>query len=135
MNKQELEQMPLTEIAYNIIKEEKKDLNTADLFKKVCNLLEYSEAEYESQIGDFFTMLTTDKNFTVLSNGNWDLRDNHNVNLVIDEDGDDIEEVEDEFDEEDTTDDMEEKEDETVDDVEDDMDDLSIIDEDMELEE
>ena len=38
---EELEKMSHIDIAYNIIKSEKKVLNTLDLLKEVCNLLNY----------------------------------------------------------------------------------------------
>ena len=62
-DKLDLELMSYTDIAYEIIKEDKKQYNTPNLFREVCNLLELSEAEFEAKIGDFFTALTTDKRF------------------------------------------------------------------------
>ena len=41
LSSQELENMSHMDIAYNIIKSEKKVLNTLDLLKEVCNLLNY----------------------------------------------------------------------------------------------
>ena len=46
-NLEELELMSYTDIAYEIIKEDKKAYNTPNLFKEVCKLLELSEAEFE----------------------------------------------------------------------------------------
>ena len=57
-DKLDLELMSYTDIAYEIIKEDKKQYNTPNLFREVCNLLELSEAEFEAKIGDFFTALT-----------------------------------------------------------------------------
>ena len=61
------------------LKENKKPMNTADLFKEVCKLLELSDEEYQERIGDFFESLTTSKEFILLNDGNWDLRANHSV--------------------------------------------------------
>ena len=47
-DKLDLELMSYTDIAYEIIKEDKKQYNTPNLFREVCNLLELSEAEFEA---------------------------------------------------------------------------------------
>ncbi|UKI27436.1 MAG: DNA-directed RNA polymerase subunit delta [Bacilli bacterium] len=60
-------------------------MNTADLFKEVCKLLELSDSEYQERIGDFFESLTTSKEFILLNDGNWDLRINHSVKIDIDD--------------------------------------------------
>ncbi len=139
MTKEELETLSYADLAYLIIKENGKSMNTPSVFKKVCELLEYSEEEYSSKIGDFYTSLTTDKRFLLLDNAEWDLRDNHSVKIVMDDEEEvDEEEIEEETDEEE----MEESEedidtaiddDDLVDD-DDDMEDLAIVDEE-ELEE
>ena len=82
-DKLDLELMSYTDIAYEIIKEDKKQYNTPNLFREVCNLLELSEAEFEAKIGDFFTALTTDKRFLLLEDGKWDLRKRHTSDKVI----------------------------------------------------
>jgi DNA-directed RNA polymerase delta subunit len=105
-----------------------------------------SDKEYEALIADFFTSLTTDKRFILLNSVDWDLKENHVVNIVIDESEEDFEEnyedldesveKEDEFDiDGDGVDDLGDEE--AIDDEEelDDIDDLEIIDEDAELEE
>ncbi len=140
-DKLDLELMSYTDIAYEILKEDKKQYNTPNLFKEVCNLLGLEESEFESKIGDFFTALTTDKRFILIDSINWDLKENHVVKVVID-DGEE-EEVAD--DEEDTQEELESDEedndnetleddysDEAIDDldVDDEMEDLTIIDDD-----
>ena len=87
-DKLDLELMSYTDIAYEIIKEDKKQYNTPNLFREVCNLLELSEAEFEAKIGDFFTALTTDKRFILIDSVNWDLKENHVVKVIVD-DGED----------------------------------------------
>lgn len=83
--KNELELLSYTEIAKMYIEETKKTINTADLFKEVCNLLELSEEEYTEKIADFFQSLTTSKDFILLEDGSWDLKNNHSVKVDIDE--------------------------------------------------
>ena len=60
---EELELMSYTDIAYEIIKEDKKKYDTKKLFQEVCKLLELDENTFVEQIGDFFTALTTDGRF------------------------------------------------------------------------
>lgn len=140
-NLEELELMSYTDIAYEIIKEDKKAYNTPNLFKEVCKLLELSEAEFEEKIGDFFTALSTDQRFILIDSINWDLKENHVVKVVVDEGEEEMEseeEVDEDSTEEDeeiqTEDDLDEddySEDALDDDIEDPgMEDLTIIDDD-----
>ena len=139
MTKEELEQLSYAKIAEMYLKENKTKMNTADLFKEVCKLLELSDNEYQERIGDFFETLTTSKEFILLGDGNWDLRSNHSIKIDIDdiyEDSDteeDVIEVEDEETEEDNYED-DYTDDADADIVDDDYSDLTIVD-DTELEE
>lgn len=139
-DKLDLELMSYTDIAYEIIKEDKKQYNTPNLFKEVCNLLEMSESEFEAKIGDFFTALSTDKRFILIDSVNWDLKENHVVKVVVDEGEDDVidesEDSEEENEEEEPSmeDELEDLEDDYIDDdiddlPEDEFEDLSIVDE------
>ena len=85
MTKEELELLSYTRIAELYLKENKKTLSTADLFKEVCKLLDLGEIEYQNQLTDFFQSLTTSKEFILLSDGTWDLKSNHSIKLNIDE--------------------------------------------------
>ena len=136
-DKLDLELMSYTDIAYEIIKEDKKQYNTPNLFREVCNLLELSEAEFEAKIGDFFTALTTDKRFILIDSVNWDLKENHIVKVVVDDDSESDEETdeseeENEEEEVETEEEMDEDDysEDAIDDIDDDddMDDLTIID-------
>jgi len=137
MAKEDLELLSYMDLAKMIIKEERKPLNTPTIFKKICELLELSDAEYENKIGDFYTSLTTDKRFIFLDDGTWDLKDNHKVKIILDEEEDVEEEseepeiIEPEIDYET----IEEGVDEDDEDVEDEIAELSIIDESIEDEE
>ena len=143
LSSQELENMSHMDIAYNIIKSEKKVLNTLDLLKEVCNLLNYYNKILENLIGDFYTSLNVDKRF-ILIDGLWDISENHQVKIVIEDESDD--ELE-EYEDIDAEDELLETEDEAVledaevledidDDLDDDMDDLTILsEEEMEDEE
>ena len=124
---EDLELLSYTDIAYELLKLDKKSRKTNDLFKEVCNLLQISEDDMLDMIGDFYTTLTTDKRFILLDTAEWELRDAHSVKTIIDDEED--EEADDE--EEETEEEPEETEDEAVtdniedfDDQDDDMDDL-----------
>ena len=90
---EELELMSLTDLTYMILKENKKPMNTPSLFKEICELLDYSNSEYASKIGDYYTSLNIDKRFVLLDSNEWDIRDNHSVEIVIDEDEEETEEA------------------------------------------
>ncbi len=134
---EELELMSYTDIAYEIIKEDKKKkYNTPNLFKEVCKLLELSDEEFADKIADFFTALTTDGRFILIDSTTWDLKENHVVKVVVDDgDEEDIETDEEsvsEEDSEDTEDIEDDYSDEAVDsssEDEEDMQDLTIVDE------
>ena len=107
MTKEELETLSYADLTEMILKEEKNSLNTPSIFKKICKLLELSDDEYASQIGDFYTSLTTDKRFILLDNACWDLRDRHKIEIVLD----DEEEADEAFEEDDNEEDDNEIED------------------------
>lgn len=130
MSKEELELLSYTDLTNLILSENKKSMNTPTIFKKICDLLELSEEEYMDKIGDYYTSLTIDKRFVLLENHEWDLRERHAIELVIDEeDEEEDEEISSEEDdeiEEDVDDEEISSEDELDDD--DDLDDLTVID-------
>lgn len=145
MKKDELELMSNKDIAYLILEESKRKLNTADIFKKIIKLLELPESTFEKKIADFYTALSTDKRFILLDNGKWDLRSNHTSDKVIKVSDEDDEENEDEESEENEELEEDELEEDSYDDTDDtdydddtneELKDLVVIDEDeLELEE
>lgn len=134
MTKEELEQLSYTNIAKLYLEENKTTMNTADLFRQVCTLLELSESEYQAKIADFFQSLTTSKEFILLADGKWDLKSNHKVKIDMDElyeDKDEEEEFDDTLEDEEPA---EEDEFNSIDDeeeyAEEDLSDLTILNED-----
>ena len=131
---EELELMSYTDLTYMLLKENKKSMNTPTIFKEICNLLGYTDSEYADKIGDYYTSLTIDKRFVLLDNNEWDIRDNHKIELVVDDDEEEMDETEESEEEnEEEMDETEEEEDidsmdDDLDDVEDDLEDLAIID-------
>lgn len=131
MSQAELEAMNYDDIAYIILKEENKKMKINDLFKRICDVLNLGESTFENQIADFFEIMSTDKRFTMLEDGYWDLRINHSQKIVLDDDYEDEEEID-----EDLEKDMEDEENEDIffdensddDDADDDLKDLVVID-------
>ena len=131
MTKEEIELLSYIEIARLYLEEKQTTMNTAELFKAVCNLLSLSEAEYQNKITDFFQSLTTSKDFILLQDGTWDLKKKHSVKVVMEdiyEESADEEEENFEIEDEELT---EEDEYNTIDDeeefAEDDLSDLTIL--------
>ena len=134
MKKEELEILSYTDLTEMILKENKKPMNTPSVFKKICELLDLSEVEYSEKIGDYYTSLTTDKRFILLDTAEWDLKDKHKVQIVLDDEDeeeldeeelDEIEKPEEEMDES-----IEITDDEIDLDDSDELEDLSIVDDD-----
>ena len=114
----------------------KKKMKINDLFQQICDIKGLSEDDFVNQIGDFFEILTTDKKFTMLENGFWDLKSRHSEKLIVEEDDEfeeDVEETKEEDEtEEPSIDDTYYDEDDVDDDTESDLKDLVIIDEEEE---
>ena len=139
MTRDDLELLSYTKIAEMYLKENKKTMNTAELFKEICNLLGLSEAEYQEKIEDYFQSLTTSKEVVLLNDGKWDLKANHSVKIDINdiyEESDDGAENDEDNEEEDSYEDEEDDYDTPLEDDynDDDLSDLTILD-DSEIEE
>ncbi len=91
MKFEEIEALPYTDIAYYLIKNSKKTLSTNELFKDVANILKMSDEERTELVGDFFTSLTIDRRFILLNDKKWDLKENHNVIVTLDDDDEELE--------------------------------------------
>lgn len=83
VTKEELETMSFDDIAYIILKEKGKKMKINDIFKIICDTLCLGDSAFENQIGDFFTLLATEKRFIQLEKGYWDLRENHTSEVDI----------------------------------------------------
>ena len=88
ISKEELETMGYDDIAYKIFEEEKKKMKLPELFKKVCDLLDLDESEYEARIGDFFQLISRDHRFTMLDKGFWDLKEKYKAKIIMDSEED-----------------------------------------------
>lgn len=140
MTKEELELLSYTDLTNLILTENKTSMNTPTIFRNICDLLGYSDDEYMDKIGDYYTSLTIDKRFVLLENHEWDLRERHAVNIVID-DEDELEEdisLDEDLEEEDIEDESIEEEEivssEDELDTDDDLEELTVISEEEEEE-
>ena len=123
LTKEELKTLSYTDLTNLVLSDSKKPMTTPVIFKKICELLDYSDSDYENKIGDYYTSLTLDKRFVLLDSHEWDLRERHAVALDVDD--------EEEIDSEEETE--EENEEENIDDeVEDELDDMMVVDEENE---
>lgn len=140
MTKEELELLSNKDITNLILEESKKPLNTADLFKKIIELLDLPAKTFETKIADYYTALSTDKRFILLEDGTWDLRSRHTSDKVVkvtDEDDDEeIEEIKEDPESDSEEDSYDDGDDEDYsEDTNDELKDLVVIDEDeLELE-
>ena len=143
MKKEDLELLSNKDITNLILEENKKPLNTAELFKKIIKLLELPDSVFESKIGDYYTALSTDKRFILLDDGTWDLRSRHTSDKVVkvtDEEDEENEETDadsEQLDQEDDLgeDDYDDTDEEYDEDTNEELKDLVVIDEDeLELE-
>ena len=134
LSKEEIELLSYADLAYMILEETKKKMKINDLFQQICDIKGLSEDDFVNQIGDFFEILTTDKKFTMLENGFWDLKTRHSEKVIIEDDDEEYDDVIEEEPEEETEENDEVYYDEDSDDdtSDDDLKDLVIIDEDEE---
>lgn len=129
MTKEEIEALSYTDLTCILLTENKKPMSTAEIFKKICEILGYSDVEYSEKIGDYYTSLTIDKRFILLDDAKWDLRKNHAVELKVEDDEEEEteEEIENNEEEEETDEDIETAIDDEDIDTDDDLDDLSVL--------
>ena len=83
LTKEELELLSNKDITNLILEESNKSMNTADLFKKIIELLELPKSIFETKIADYYTALSTDKRFILLEDGTWDLRSRHTSDKIV----------------------------------------------------
>ncbi len=130
LSMEELEQYSHNDLAYEILKERKKRMATPEIFREICNLLNYSEDYFFEAIADFYTSLNLDKRFKLVDNKEWDLRENYpnDKDDEMDDDDEEEEEVAELDEEEDVPPENEaETEDEMEDPEEDGLEDLTIV--------
>lgn len=128
LSEEELASMNYNDVAYVILEKNSK-MKFIDLFNAVTKVMNLDESESEKHLTDFFELLSTDKRFTMLDGGLWDLKVRHDKGMIaIDDEEEEEEETLEEEDEEETDDDSFDEANEDDDVEEDDLKDLVIID-------
>ncbi len=136
IKKEEVKDLSYKDITNIILENNKKGMNTLDLFTMIVDLLELPKDTIDNKIGDYYTSLTTDKRF-LLVDGLWDLRSRHTSDKVLvdatedeldEEEFEETDEIEDEMEEESYEDDIDN--DNSYDEDDDGLGDLVVLDED-----
>ena len=95
LTKEDIDTLSYEELAYLIIQDKHSKMKIIDIFKKICELKNMNEKEFEDKIADFYDLISTNKEFLDLEKGYCDLRKNHTPNVIIDDEDDvDTEEIE-----------------------------------------
>ena len=100
MKKEQLELLTKIDLTKLILEDSKKTMTTAELFKEIIRLLELPASTFENKVADYYTALSTDKNFILLDDGKWDLRSHHKSDKVIVMDDEEELDTEDEIEQE-----------------------------------
>lgn len=144
-SKEQLLEMSLIEVAYELLVEKKQPVSFKELMDEIQQLQDLSDEEVTKRIAQFYTDLNVDGRFTSLGENRWGLKTWYPVDQIeeevvhaakpkkkkakkaVEEDFDDLEDEDLDFDDEDL-DDLgdEEGEDDLLDDVEDDDDLLDV---------
>ena len=94
----------MVEVAYEILKKEKKEIAFAKFWDKVSKELKMDKETKEEYISRFYTDLSFDERFVLLEDNHWDLRANHkfsNIHIDMNEAYSELEEEEKEMTQED----------------------------------
>lgn len=73
----DLDTLSHIDVAHYILTKEEKGMKVLDLLSNVCDILEIDKDEMDEILSDFFASLMSDKRFTLLDNGLFDLRERH----------------------------------------------------------
>ncbi|MCM3714234.1 DNA-directed RNA polymerase subunit delta [Halalkalibacter oceani] len=74
MTKEEIQEVPMVEIAYAIMKEERNPFDYYDLMKKVAELKGMTDEEVEARIANLYTDMNIDGRFHSLGDNRWGLK-------------------------------------------------------------
>jgi len=135
LTNEQLTTMSYTDVAEYVLEQKNKKMKIADLFMEVIKLRGDEESIFESKIGDFFGLVSTDKRFVMLDKGFFDLSKKYKnkVDLNIEEDEEEEIEIEEEETEEEDEINYDEAIDVDDDQEEDDYKDLVVIDSDEDV--
>lgn len=75
--------MPLTDIAFNLLNEKKKEIPFINLWQEVSQIRGFTQAQADDKIAQFYADLTLDSRFVNLKDNSWDLRSRHKFEDVV----------------------------------------------------
>ena len=64
----------MTDVAFDILQTQGKEIPFAKLWAKVCTILGYTQPQSDNKIAHFFSAMNLDVRFAPLVDGMWDLR-------------------------------------------------------------
>lgn len=85
LEREEILEMSMIEVAYEILKEEKKEFPYFDLLKRVADIKEMTEEEMKTRIGYFYTNLNIDGRFVCVGENVWGLKAWYPIEKLEDE--------------------------------------------------
>ena len=98
-----MEKKSALDIAYDYVKEQKREVEFSEIWNHVVKTLSLSESQANDRVAKFYTNLMLDGRFVDLGNNVWDLRSNHtfdkvrvDLNVVYGDEEDEIDEIDDE---------------------------------------
>lgn len=71
---EEIAKMSMIDLASKILTDEKKELNFMELFEKVAEYKQFTEAEKEDLLARFYTDLNVDGRFSTIGSNLWGLK-------------------------------------------------------------
>ena len=71
---EEIAKMSMIDLASKILTDEKKELNFMELFEKVAEYKQFTEAEKEDLLARFYTDLNVDGRFSMIGSNLWGLK-------------------------------------------------------------
>lgn len=74
LSAEQIEKMPMIELASKVLADEKKELNFLELFNKVAEYKKFTQAQKEDLLARFYTDLNVDGRFTTLGSNLWALK-------------------------------------------------------------
>jgi len=84
-SKEEIMEMSLIEIAYEIMEERKAAITFKDLTEEIANITGLTEEELKKRIAQFYTDLNIDGRFLAIGDNQWGLRVWYPVDQVVEE--------------------------------------------------
>lgn len=71
---EQIQKMSMIELANIVLADEKKEMNFIDLFHKVADLKDFTQAQRDDLLSRFYTDLNVDGRFTTLGSNVWGLK-------------------------------------------------------------